>query len=111
MRLAAADAIEPVLQTIERNDTEKREYMLLKRDGREIPARIPAHYTVREATSVLAEKAGYEPQVGKESLSFRMAVETETGGHRLLSEETRFSDLEEGLRMRPIPSLAPARIV
>ena len=87
----------------------KREYSLQKRDGTFIHCRIPAHYTVKEAKGTLAERAGYEPNIAEDELSVRLAVETDTGS-RLLPDQTRFRDLEEGLRLKPIPSLAPARL-
>ncbi len=88
--------------------TETREYVLQKRDGVLIRCRIPGHYTVKEAKGTLAERAGYEPSIAEDELSVRLAVETDTGS-RLLPDEMRFRDLDEGLRLKPIPSLAPAR--
>ncbi|MGA2068503.1 MAG: hypothetical protein ABSG86_26250 [Thermoguttaceae bacterium] len=87
----------------------KREYVLAKRDGTPIRCLIPGHYTVQEAKGILAERAGYEPNIAEDGLSVRLAVETDAGS-RLLPDEMRFRDLEEGLRLKPIPSLAPARV-
>ena len=87
----------------------KRKYVLAKRDGTSIPCLIPGHYTIKEAKGILAERAGYEPNIAEDGLSVRMAVETDAGS-RLLPDEMRFRDLEEGLRLKAIPSLAPARL-
>jgi hypothetical protein len=86
----------------------KRQYVLEKRDGTPVPCRVPGHYTVGEAKGILAERAGYEPNIAEDGLSVRLAVETDSG-RRLLPDEMRFRDLDEGLRLKPIPSLAPAR--
>jgi hypothetical protein len=95
--------------TVRAHETEaKREYALVKRDGTEIRCKIPGHYTISQAKGILAERAGYEPNIAEDGLSVRLAVQTDAG-HSLLPDETRFRDLEEGLKLRPIPSLAPAR--
>jgi hypothetical protein len=89
----------------------RRDYALVKKDGSEIKAQIPATYTVGQAKGVLGEKAGFEPQFvdGDQGLSLRLAVETDgDSGLRLLPDELRFEELEEGTRLHPIPSLAPA---
>lgn len=94
---------------IERPRTnQKREYFLEKRDGTEIRCLVPGHFTVGQAKGVLAERAGYEPNIAEDGLSVRLAVRT-SAGHALLPDETRFRDLEEGLTLKPIPGLAPAR--
>ena len=93
--------------------TNKRAFLLIKQDKAEIRASIPENYTVEQAKYVLAEKAGYEPTIATEDddggMSVRLAVKTEDGRLRLLRDETTFRELEEGSRLMPIPSLAPAR--
>jgi len=96
-----------VSDSISRAAARKREYQLEKRDGTSVRCCIPGHFTVAQAKHILAEGAGYEPVPG-EGMSVRLAVEA-ADGHRLLADETRFRDLEEGLKLKVIPSLAPAR--
>lgn len=99
------------MQTISKTGTGeevKKEFSLTKRDGTQIRCLIPGHFTVEQAKGVLAERAGYEPMIADEPLSVRLAVESEAGRH-LLPDESRFRDLDEGLTLTAIPSLAPAR--
>jgi hypothetical protein len=86
----------------------KRKFLLNKRDGALARCLIPEDFTVEQAKGILAERAGYEPNIAGDPSSVRLAVETETG-RRLLADEMRFRDLEEGLTLTAIPSLAPAR--
>ena len=99
------------MQTITKTETHeeaKREYSLSRRDGTKVRCRIPGHYTVAQAKGILAERTGYEPKIAEEPLSVRLAVESESGRH-LLPDASRFRDLDEGLTLTAIPSLAPAR--
>jgi hypothetical protein len=85
----------------------KRSFILTKRDGTEIPCRIPDHFTVADATELLAQRAGFEPSGKENELSYRLAVGS-TDGLQLLPEDRSFGELPEGLKFKVIPSLAPA---
>ena len=87
--------------------TDKKSFILMKRSGDECPCRIPGDYSVEQAKDLLAERAGYEPKIGTDPLSVRLAIETESGRH-LLPDDTRFDEIDEEARLVPIPSLAPA---
>ena len=86
----------------------KREFFLEKRDGAVIGCKIPPEYTVGQAKHVLAERAGYDPELAGTPTNVRLAVKSEEG-YRLVTDETTFRSLEEGTTFKPIPSLAPAR--
>ncbi|MBM4089077.1 MAG: hypothetical protein FJ276_06550 [Planctomycetes bacterium] len=94
----------------ERGDA-RREFTLVKKNGLEIGARIPEHLTIGDVKNLLAERAGYESELGDgtddDGMGVRLAVETD-GGFRLYPDETRFRDLQAGAKLKPIRSLAPA---
>jgi hypothetical protein len=94
-------------QTVEANVERKKHFFLEKRNGTTVRFSVPDHYTVGQTKNLLAERCGYEPNLDEEPASVRLAQKTETET-RLIPDETIFRDLEEGTRLKPIPSLSPA---
>jgi hypothetical protein len=93
-------------------DTQKRGFTLQKRDGSVITARIPPSWTVGQALGTLAARAGYEPTLGDQELSYRLAVRTgKDERFCLVPEHKAFGDLPEGSLLTVVPSLAPAAVV
>ena len=94
-------------QTVENNMERKKHFVLEKRNGNTVRFTVPEHFTVGQAKNLLAERCGYEPNLADDPANVRLAQNTKTGT-QLIPDETTFRDLEEGTRLKPIPSLSPA---